>query len=102
MDKKTALKIARSFLILIEKRGYKFNKAFLFGSTTTGNAHKDSDIDIALVFKDLNDDFKMQIELMKLTREVDTRIEPHPFDMKYFNKDSILGSQILNHGIQIA
>jgi predicted nucleotidyltransferase len=49
----------------------------LFGSYAKGNAHKDSDIDIAIVVDNLNDDFLEKYnQLFKLRRGIDSRIEP--------------------------
>jgi hypothetical protein len=53
--------------------------AFLFGSAARGTARIDSDIDVAVVLEGISNSFDAQVELMKLRRVVDLRIEPHPF-----------------------
>jgi predicted nucleotidyltransferase len=53
-------------------------KAYLFGSYAKGNEHDESDIDIALVIKNMPDFFSTQRILMRLRRKIDLRIEPHP------------------------
>ena len=58
---------------------YNIKQALLFGSFAKGNYHEDSDIDIAIVIKNVSDIIDTQIELMKLRRKIDLRIEPHPF-----------------------
>jgi len=53
---------------------------WLFGSHAKNNAHKDSDIDIALVVSHLNKDYSVlstEPILWRLKRQVDLRIEPH-------------------------
>ena len=51
---------------------------YLFGSYAKGTAHKDSDIDVALVVSHFEGDFfDIVPPIWRLTKTVDTRIEPH-------------------------
>jgi predicted nucleotidyltransferase len=53
---------------------------WLFGSQAKNNAHKDSDIDVALVVNHLDENYSVlntEPLLWKLKRQVDWRIEPH-------------------------
>ena len=53
---------------------------WLFGSYAKNNAHKDSDIDVALVVNHLDEDYsvlKTEPLLWRLKRQIDFRIEPH-------------------------
>ena len=53
---------------------------WLFGSYAKNNAHKDSDIDIALIVNHLGKDYSVlntEPILWRLKRQVDFRIEPH-------------------------
>ena len=53
---------------------------WLFGSYAKNNAHKDSDIDIALVVNHLDKNYSVlntEPLLWRLKRQVDFRIEPH-------------------------
>ncbi len=43
----------------------------------------------------------MQVQLMKLRRKFDTRIEPHPFRDSDFNQSNPLANEILNTGVQV-
>lgn len=76
---------------------------FLFGSTVRrGEFREDSDIDIAVISDDfsgnlIEDTFK----LMKLRRNIDTRIEPHPFTVSEFAEDNPFVNEIINTGIKI-
>ena len=73
----------------------------LFGSYARGNFNEDSDIDLAIVLNNLSNSFTMQIQLMKLTRKFDTRIEPHPFDAADFNSSNPFAKEILSKGIPV-
>lgn len=59
--------------------------AYLFGSYAKGTEGLDSDIDVAIIFDDFTDAFDMRVDLMKLRRKFDTKIEPHPFRKADFN-----------------
>lgn len=49
----------------------------LYGSYAKGTAHEDSDIDIAVIFDTLGEDFlEKSHQLFKLRRGIDSRIEP--------------------------
>ena len=49
MDKETALEVARYISRLLNEDGICVDKTILFGSCARGEAHADSDIDIAIV-----------------------------------------------------
>lgn len=78
MDKREALNIANLYVDSISSK-YSIRQAILFGSFAKGTNHDDSDIDIALIVNNVTDIIDTQIDLMKLRRKVDLRIEPHPF-----------------------
>lgn len=80
---------------------YDFVKVILFGSYAKGNQNEDSDIDIAVVFNDYNNLIDMQLELMRLRRKIDSRIEPHPFRLKDFNVSDPLVNEIIRYGHEI-
>lgn len=75
---------------------------YLFGSYVKGTSCEDSDIDLAIIFDSLSDVFDTQVELLKLKRQFDIRIEPHPFSESNFNLSHPLAKEILNHGVKIA
>jgi len=60
-----------------------------------------SDIDIAIIFSDYDNRLDRQVELMKLTRQIDTRIEPHPFREKDFDFTNPLVNEIVSHGMEV-
>lgn len=95
MDKKTALKLARDYVhFLIANRYYKVKKAFLFGSYTRNRFTDDSDIDIALILEGYQDTIEELSNLMRLRRNFDLRIEPHPIDEKDFQQGNPFTEEI--------
>ena len=100
MDKAEALRIANHYIDTLSSK-YVILQAFIFGSFAKGTNHADSDIDIAIVVKNVADIIDTQIDMMKLRRKVDLRIEPHPFLSKDFTKDNPVVSEILKFGIKI-
>ena len=100
MDKETAIKIAKRYVDLVNKK-FQTERVILFGSYAKGTFHEDSDIDLALIFKSINDIIEMQIELMKMRRDEDLLIEPHPFILSDFNPSNPVVSEILKSGIEI-
>lgn len=99
MDKGEALKIAELYINSISNK-YTILQAFLFGSFARGNYNEDNDIDIAIVIKGATDIIDAQIDLMKLRRKVDLRIEPHPFRLQDFNINNPVVNEILKYGIE--
>ncbi|MCD6118130.1 nucleotidyltransferase domain-containing protein [bacterium] len=100
MDKKDVLKIARQFASLLMTK-YDCKQMFLFGSYAKGTNQEESDIDIAVILEEFENSIDIQLELMRLRRKVDSRIEPHPFREKDFNLTNPLVYEILKYGQRI-
>ena len=100
MDKADALNIAQKYAKAVNAN-FNYVKIFLFGSYAKGNYNDDSDIDIAIVFKDYNNLIDMQLELMRLRRKIDSRIEPHPFRESDFELSNPIVNEILKFGEEI-
>ena len=100
MDKRDALNIASIYIESISSK-YVISKAILFGSFAKGTNHDDSDIDIAIIVSNGVDIIDIQIDLMKLRRKIDLRIEPHPFMVGDFNCSNPVVNEILKYGIVI-
>ena len=100
MDKTDALNIAQKYANTV-KENYTFIKIILFGSYAKGNFNEDSDIDIAVIFKDYSNIMDMQLELMRLRRNIDSRIEPHPFRESEFELSNPLVNEIIKYGQEI-
>ena len=100
MVKKSILKIAESYISKVSDN-LLIREAYIFGSYSKGIETESSDIDIAIIFDNIENIFELQMQLMKLRREVDIRIEPHPFTKFEFNSGNPLANEILKTGIEI-
>ena len=98
MDKAQAKQLASQYIALLVKYNYKVKAAFLFGSYTKNAYDTDSDIDLAIVLDGTFDEFDEQVRLMKLRRQIDLRIEPHPFSSHDFNLTNPYAREILATG----
>jgi uncharacterized protein len=76
MDKATAVKRVKEYAEII-KMHFDVEKVILYGSYSRDAAHKDSDIDVAVVLNHVDDDYlATEAKLFRLRRRIDTRIEP--------------------------
>jgi len=82
---------------------YRLDSIVLFGSYAHGTNHEDSDIDIAVVSRDITDVFDDMAKLMSLTWGINTRIEPHPIKTENFKIDeNPFIDEIIQTGIEIS
>ena len=102
MVKREIVEIINRYINIIKNNNFKVRDVYLFGSYTKDSYNNDSDIDIAIVLDNVHDLFDTQVELMKLRRLVDTRIEPHPYRSKDFKKDNPFVEEIIRTGQKIA
>ena len=102
MDKERVFEIVRKYIAYLKDSKLGIQQAYIFGSYASGKFHDDSDIDLAIVMNDVPDSFIMQVQLMKLSRKFDSRIEPHPFETAVFHPSNPFAHEILATGIQIA
>jgi predicted nucleotidyltransferase len=97
MAKTDVINIAQKYAEAVQGR-FDYIKIILFGSYAKGNSNDDSDIDIAIVFKDFNNIIEMQLELMRIRRKIDSRIEPHPFRESEFERSNPIVNEIIKYG----
>lgn len=102
MDKRTN-KIISDYILSVAKQNNQLIKAYLFGSYAKQTDRAESDIDIALVIKNLNDDekFDLQVQLMLVASDFDMRIEPHLISDDDFNSENPFVAEIKRTGIEI-
>jgi len=100
MDKSDVINQVELFAKAVKTK-YNYKNIFLFGSFAKGRGTENSDIDIAVVFGDFSDSSNMQLELMRLRRNIDSRIEPHPFREIDFNYSNPIVNEILKYGFEI-
>jgi predicted nucleotidyltransferase len=99
MDQKQVIKLLREYKLVLSKH-FKLDQMFLYGSYARQSASADSDIDVAIILKEFNDNyFDVVPKIWKLRKSIDPRIEPHVFEL---GKDrSGLLSEIMRTGIAI-
>ena len=100
MDKREAITIAQNYIDAVSSK-YELTHAFIFGSYTKGNFHADSDIDIAVVLKDVSNLFDTQIDLMQMRQINNLLIEPHVFRVDDFDTDDPFVYEILQTGVDL-
>ena len=101
MDKKQAYEVARRYADFLKKNNPSVKKVYIFGSYVKGTVNENSDIDLAIIFETFSDSFDIQVELMKLRRKFDTRIEPHPFREVDFNTSNPFANEVLSGGFEL-
>ncbi|MDD3045622.1 MAG: nucleotidyltransferase domain-containing protein [Candidatus Delongbacteria bacterium] len=101
MDKDTAFTIAKKFIEYLKEKKYQIIDAYIFGSYAKGSFGEDSDIDLAVILKTCKNTFDTQVDLMKLRRNFDLRIEPHPFIEKDIIDNDPFLSEVIKTGIRI-
>ncbi len=100
MDKSEAIKIAKRYVDSVCLK-YQIENVILFGSYAKGTNHVDSDIDLAIIFKSIDDVIDMQIELLKMRTDDDLLIEPHPFSLSDFHESNPIVCEIMKNGIEL-
>ena len=76
--------------------------AYLFGSHAVNRIGRWSDIDVAVVSPDFSSDrFDARLRLMKLSTEIDTRIEPVPYHINDFQETDPLVAEIKKQGVRL-
>ena len=84
------------------KKHYSVDDAILFGSFAVGHQHEGSDIDIAIVSKDIKNTFDDSLKMTRLRRGIDVRIEPHPIRTEDYRKNATqLTNEIRKTGFKI-
>ncbi|MCD4696586.1 MAG: nucleotidyltransferase domain-containing protein [Bacteroidales bacterium] len=100
IDKSNVIKLVQQYANVIKDR-YDYSQVILFGSYAKGTNNENSDIDVAVVLKEFDNTFDVQLDLMRLRRKIDSRIEPHPFKLSEFNNSNPLVHEIISYGKRI-
>lgn len=80
MDQKEVIKLLKEYKALISSH-FNLDKMYLYGSYATHLASEDSDIDVAIILEEFDDNyFNVVPRIWKLRKEIDPRIEPHVFE----------------------
>ena len=91
-------------LDLIDEKFLDIEPVYSFGPYPTGKSTKESDIELVLIFKTLDDSsrFDRHLPLMLLAAKIDSGIEPHPISLRDFNSGNPLVAEIKKTGIEVA
>ena len=100
MVNQSIIETAERFVTLIPA-SLMMKRTSLFGSYAKGEEREESDIDIAIVLGNMEDFFETQMQLMRIRRKIDLRIEPHPISEKDFNEMNPFASEIQRTGIEL-
>jgi predicted nucleotidyltransferase len=93
---------AKEFLRQLKDQGIHVEFAYLFGSYAKGTPDEWSDIDMAIVSRDISEDrVEERIRLTRLSSRIDSRIEPVPFSPATFVDEDPLVWEIKRGGIRI-
>ena len=101
MVSKEILKIAKAYADSL-KEVLNIDCVYLFGSCVL-RSNSGSEIDIAVVSKDFSNNIVLErLKLMRIRRQIDTRIEPHPINLKDFTLNNAFAVSIMETGIKIS
>jgi len=94
--------IISRYIKLLQEHKIPVWRLYLYGSYAKGTYDKDSDIDLAVFWDKENiDGFEEDAQLLKLTKYVDLRIEPHSFAKTDFDESDPYISEVIKSGIRI-
>jgi len=86
----------------ILKNELNIRGVYIYGSYAKGTFNEDSDIDVIVVSDDFTGDlFNDRLKLMRLRRNIDTRIEPYPVMTDEFNETNPFIYEIANNIIKV-
>jgi predicted nucleotidyltransferase len=99
------IELLKKYILLLNSNGISVYKAILFGSYSTNSATDASDIDVMIVSEKYDEtDDEVAGKIWKLTRMVNTKIEPFLIGKNKFNSDNVspLIQLIKEKGIEVA
>jgi predicted nucleotidyltransferase len=93
----------KKYIDSVAKQQLGLISAFIFGSYAKNMQRSESDIDVALIIDNLadNDRFDMQVRLMMIASQIDSRIEPHPISKQELNSNNPFAIEIRRTGIEL-
>lgn len=92
----------KKYIKILQENNISIWRLYMFGSHTKGTARPESDIDLAVFLdQDEIDDFDADIQLLRMTRNVNLSIEPHSFSRKDFENPDPFVQEIIRTGERI-
>lgn len=93
---------AKQFIAVLKARGLRIHSAYLYGSHAKGTPRAWSDIDVAVVARNLSQDWGENfLTLAPIAHEIDSRIEAVGYVPKNFRDESPLVWEIKTTGIPL-
>jgi len=100
--KAAVIRDIKRYIARLKKSGIPVEKVLLFGSWARGTPREDSDVDIALISPAFTGDrFLDRRKIVPLRREINSRIEPIPFNPQTFAGGGILVEEIIRYSEEI-
>jgi len=86
----------------LNRHNIKVKTAIVFGSYASGNYHKWSDIDVALISDDFKGDSLLDTEMIaNPTLKIDSRISPLTYRIEDFDETDLFIKKIVKTGVPI-
>lgn len=104
MATEEVIELLKRYILLLNSEGISVKKAFLFGSYSVGMQNDASDIDLMIVSDKYDETDDVAIgKMWRLTKKVNTKIEPFLIGLKKFNTDDMspLLASIKQNGVVI-
>ncbi len=93
----------REFLVAFQAEDFTITTAYLYGSHAAETAHKDSDIDVAIVSPDLSGDrLEDWCQLNRVATRIDVRMEVIGFRPEQFRDEHPLAWEVKTQGVRLA
>lgn len=93
----------REFLSVLQAENFTITMAYLYGSHTAETAHRDSDIDVAIVSPDLSGDrLEDWCQLNRVATCIDVRMEVIGFRPEQFRDEHPLVWEVKTKGVRLA
>lgn len=101
-NKRLICRVIERYVNELKKRNINVAAAYLFGSYVKGKATEWSDIDVALITKKfVGDSFDFKFLLMKIARDIDIDLEPHPYLEDEFNANNPIALEVMKTGERV-
>ena len=91
-----------NYIKILQENKISVWRLYMFGSHARGTARPESDIDLAVFWdQDEIDDFDADVQLMRMTRNVNLNIEPHSFSRRDYENPDPFVQEIIRTGERI-
>lgn len=89
------------FIQLMRSESMPITRVYVFGKHAKGRFNEGDMISTAVVFEEWEDFDEIKRKLLRLRRNIDSRISPYPFLEEEFVSGESFASEIMETGVQI-